>query len=147
MPLDERIRRGVVPKRGMCSIVPGQSTRDGLGSGNGPIYVEVACDPFSEQVLFHHQDLMVPWKRPFEAPKVAHILPELRKLLLEGKYREGVDMAFRAMSEAGLPVNIHPHATISAFQMRLETPEAGEVEDYLRTTDFESGEVKVHWKD
>jgi hypothetical protein len=131
----------------MCSIVPGRSTREGLVSGNGPIYVEVACDPFSEQVLFHHENLMVPWKRPFEAPKVAHILPELRKLLLEGKYREGVDMAFRAMNEAGLPVNVYPHQTIAAFLMRLEFPEAGELEDYLRTTDFESGEVKVHWKD
>jgi alpha-L-fucosidase 2 len=147
MPLDERVRRGVVPKRGMCSVNPGRSTREGLVSGNGPVYVEVACDPFSEQVLFHHDRLMLPWKRPFEAPKVASILPDLRKLILAGKYREAVDMAFNAMNLAGLPVNEYPHATISAFLMHLEIPEEGAAENYLRTTDFECGEIKVYWTD
>lgn len=147
MPLNERIRRGVVPKRGLCSIAPGKSTREGFISGNGMMRVEVAGDPFSEQILFHHESLLVPWKRPFEAPKVASILPELRKLLLAGKYREGVDMAFRAMADAGLPVNVYPHPTIAAFMMHLELPEAGAAEDYLRTVDFESGEVRVLWKD
>lgn len=27
--------------------------------------------------------------------------------------------------------------------MRIETPEAGQPKDYLRTLDFESGEIKV----
>jgi hypothetical protein len=147
MPLNERIRRGVVPKRGMCSIAPGKSMRESLISGNGTMRVEVTGDPFSEQILFHHESLLVPWKRPFEAPKVASILPELRKLLLDGKYREALDMAFRAMADAGLPVNVFPHPTIPAFLMHLDLPEAGVAEDYLRTVDFESGEVRVLWKD
>jgi hypothetical protein len=147
MPMAERVRRALVPRRGFCSIAPGKSIQESLLSGNGKMYVEVMGDPFSEQVLFHHESLLVPWKRPFEAPKVAPILPKLRKMLLEGKYREGVDFAFRAMGEAGLPMNLSPHPTIPAFLMHIEIPEARPAKDYLRTVDFESGEVKVRWTD
>ena len=33
------------------------------------------------------------------------------------------------------------------FSMRLEFPRTASVKDYLRTVDFESTEVKVHWTD
>lgn len=147
MPLSERVSRGIVPKRGVCSTAPSRSVREGLVTGYGPVYVEVLGDPFAEQVLFHHERLMVPWKRPFEAPKVAQILPDLRKLILDGKYREAVALAFDSMSQAGLPINEYPHPTITAFTMHIDIPEAGVAENYLRSTDFESGELKVHWND
>jgi len=34
MPLDERMRRGVVPQRGLVSTVPGQDRKDFFMSGN-----------------------------------------------------------------------------------------------------------------
>src|SRR5208337_1709383 len=61
MPLGERIRRGIVPVRGVCTAAPSRSVREGLVTGYGPVYAEVLGDPFSEQVLFHHERLMVPW--------------------------------------------------------------------------------------
>ena len=84
MPLSERISRGIVPRRGVCTTAPSGSAHEGFVTGYGPVYVEVLGDPFSDQVLFHHERLMVPWKRPFEAPKVAQVLPDLRKLILAG---------------------------------------------------------------
>ncbi len=68
MPLKERLRRGIVPRRGFCSTLPGATLNAGLTTGNGHMNIEVACDPYSEQVLFRHESLLVPWKRPFEAP-------------------------------------------------------------------------------
>jgi hypothetical protein len=171
MLLAERIKRDIVPRRGLCSIGPGKgihkslitgnafidaenpldpsgkSIHESFLSGNGSMYVELMGDPFSEQILFHHESLLVPWKRPFEAPKVASILPQLRKLLLDGKYREAVDTAFRAMEDAGMPMNLWTHETIPAFLMQIELPKVGWAKDYLRTVDFESGEVTVVWKD
>ncbi|MBZ5516376.1 MAG: glycoside hydrolase N-terminal domain-containing protein [Acidobacteriia bacterium] len=147
MPLAERIKRNIVPRRGLCSIAPGKSIRESLLTGNGTMFVELMGDPYSEQVLFHHESLLVPWKRPFEAPKVAAILPQLRQMLLDGKYREGVDFAFRAMQDAGMPLNLFSHPTIPAFTMHLEFPKTAWLKDYLRTVDFESGEVKVVWND
>jgi alpha-L-fucosidase 2 len=147
MPLAERVRRDLVPRRGLCSIAPGKSNRQSLLTGNGSMYVELMGHPFSEHVLFHHESLLVPWKRPFEAPRVASILPELRKLVLGGKYREAADMAFRAMGDAGMPLNLWPHETIPAFLMHIELPKGEWAKDYLRTCDFESGEVRVVWKE
>lgn len=143
----ERERRGVVPRRGVCSIAPGTPFRDTLLSGNGSQYLELTGAPYSERVLFHHEHLMLPWRRPFEAPNVAAVLPKVRDLLLAGKYRAGVDVAFEAFGAAGLPVNTKPHPTIAAFSMQIELPGTPSVTDYLRTVDFESGEIRVMWND
>jgi alpha-L-fucosidase 2 len=147
MPIAERRERGAVPERGTCSTAPGTPFRDTLLSGTGSMLFELTGDPYAEQVRFHHERLMLPWRRPFEAPKVADALPVIRRLLLDGKYREGADYAFRAMTEAGLQVNTKAHPTIAAFDMRLDLPNTDTVDDYLRTLDFSSGEMRVTWRD
>src|SRR3569623_1641670 len=77
MSVQERERRRIVPRRGVCSIAPGKPFRDTLLSGNGGGYLELSGAPYAEQVLFHHERLMLPWRRPFEAPKVAGKLPAI----------------------------------------------------------------------
>ena len=47
MPLAERIKRGLVPRRGFCSIAPGATFGEGLISGNGAMNIEMTCDPYS----------------------------------------------------------------------------------------------------
>ena len=147
MPLAERIKRKIVPRRGFCSIAPGATLSEGLTSGNGAMNIEMTCDPCSEQILFHHESLMMPYKRPFEAPKVADIFPQVRQMVLDGKYREAVEFAFQKMEEGPIKRNTYPHPTIPAFSMRLDFPKTASVKDYLRTVDFECSEVKVHWSD
>ena len=147
MPFEERLRRGIVPRRGFCSKIPGTTVSEGLTSGNGHMNIELTCDPYSEQILFHHESLMMPYKRPFEAPKVADIFPQVRQMVLDGKYREAVEFAFQKMEEGPIKRNTYPHPTIPAFSMRLDFPKTASVKDYLRTVDFECSEVKVHWSD
>ena len=93
MPLSERLKRGIVPRPGFCSREPGHTTSQGLTSGNGPMVIDVACDPYAEQILFHHESLLMPWKRPFEAPNVASIFPQVRQMILDGKYQEEIGRA------------------------------------------------------
>ncbi|MGD0668582.1 MAG: glycoside hydrolase N-terminal domain-containing protein [Bryobacteraceae bacterium] len=147
MPLAERLRRNIVPRRGFCSIAPGKTVSDGLTSGNGAMNIEVTCDPYSEQILFRHESLMLPYKRPYEAPKVADIFPQVRQMVLDGKYREAVEFAFQKMEEGPIKRNTYPHPTIPAFLMRFDLPKTASVNNYLRTVDFESSEVSVHWSD
>ncbi len=147
MPLKERLRRGVVPQRGFCSTVPGKTTSEGLFCGNGPMTIELAGDPYAERVLFHHEELLKPWKRPFEAPKVAHVLPQVRQMLLDGKFKEASRFALAAMDAGPVKMNTFPHPTVPAFEMRLDMAKTGTVTDYLRTQDFESGEAAVYWTD
>ena len=147
MPLAERIKRKIVPRRGFCSIAPGATLNEGLTSGNGAMNIEMTCDPYSEQILFRHESLMLPYKRPYEAPKVADIFPQVRQMVLDGKYREAVEFAFKEMEKGPIKRNTYPHPTIPAFSMRLDFPKTASVKDYLRTLDFECSEVKVHWRD
>ena len=56
-------------------------------------------------------------------------------------------LAFDSMSQAGLPINEYPHPTIAAFTIHIDIPEEDVAENYLRTIDFESGELKVRWND
>jgi hypothetical protein len=147
MPLSDRLRRGIVPRQGFCSTIPGTTVSEGLTSGNGHMYIEVTCDPYSEQILFHHESLLVPWKRPFEAPKAAEVFPQVRQMVLDGKYQEAIELAFKEMNKGPIKQNTGPHPTVPAFLMRLDLPKTASVKDYLRTVDFESSEVKVHWSD
>ncbi len=147
MALSDRLRRGIVPRQGFCSTIPGTTVSEGLTSGNGHMYIEVMCDPYSEQILFHHESLLVPWKRPFEAPKAAEVFPQVRQMVLDGKYQEAIELAFKEMNKGPIKQNTGPHPTVPAFLMRLDLPKTASVKDYLRTVDFQSSEVKVQWSD
>lgn len=148
MSLAERTRLGAVPKRGMCSTVPATTADNGLISGDGKMWIEVYGDPFAEQVVFNQENLLQPYKgKPLEAPKIAAVLPEVRRLILAGEYKKALDLSLSKAEEGPTKpgtANLSPHP---AFDMRIDTPGRHSVQDYLRTTDFESGEVKVVWRD
>jgi len=147
MPLSERLRRGIVPRQGFCSTIPGTTVSEGLTSGNGHMNIEVACDPYSEQILFHHESLLVPWKRPFEAPKAADVFPQVRQMVLDGKYQDAIELAFNEMNKGPIKQNTGPHPTVPAFLMRLDFQKTASAKNYLRTVNFETSEVNVHWSD
>ena len=147
MPLSERLKRNVVPRKGFCSLEPGKTVSDGVTSGNGHMNIEVTCDPYAEQILFHHESLLMPWKRPFEAPKAADVFPQVRQMVLDGKYQEAIEFAFKEMNKGPIKQNTGPHPVVPAFMMHLDFPKAASVKDYLRTVNFETSEVQVHWSD
>ena len=147
MPLAERVRRKIVPQRGFCSVAPAEAVNESLISGNGAMKIELTGDPYTEQIFFHHESLLMPWKKPLEAPNVADIFPRIRQLAMEGKHREAMALAIQRMNEGPVKQDTEPHLTVPAFLMRLESPKATSVKNYLRTVDFESTEAKVHWTD
>ncbi len=147
MPLAERVRRKIAPQRGFCSIAPGNVVTESLTSGNGSMSIELMGDPYSEQILFHHESLLMPWKRPVEAPNVADIFPQLREMALAGKNREAVALALQHMNDGPIKQDTEPHLTVPAFLMQLDFPKAATAKDYLRTVDFENSEIKVAWTD
>ncbi len=144
MPLAERVRRKIVPRRGICSITAANDAL--LISGNGAMSIETACHPYSEQIVFRHESLFAPRKRPFEAPKIAGVFSEVRRMALEGKYREAAKLGYDEWKKTPMPPGMGGFGGM-AFSMRLESPKTEAVKDYLRTADFESTELKVHWTD
>jgi alpha-L-fucosidase 2 len=147
MPLEERVRRKIVPQRGFCSIAPGVLVSEAFTSGNGAMNIELMGDPYSEQILFHHESLLMPWKRPLEAPNVADIFPQVRQMALDGKNKEAIAFALQHMNEGPIKQDTEPHLTIPAFLMKLNFPKTASVRNYLRTLNFENSEIKVIWTD
>jgi alpha-L-fucosidase 2 len=144
MPLAERIRRNVVPRHGFCSISPANDAL--LISGNGAMTIETACDPYSEQIVFRHESLFTPHKRPFEAPEIAGIFPQVRQLLLDGKYHDAARLGYEEWHKTPIAGGGFGGGG-TGFSMLLEYPKTAAVKDYLRTVDFESTELQVHWTD
>ncbi len=142
MPLAERVRRRIVPQRGFCSIAPGNLVSEALISGNGAMNIELMGDPYAEQILFHHESLLMPWKRPLEAPNVADVFPQVRQMVLDGN-REAMSLAIEHMNASSIKQNTEPHLTIPAFLMQLDFPKTASVNNYLRTVNFENSEIKV----
>jgi hypothetical protein len=147
MTLEERINRKVVPQHGFCSIAPGDKVREALTSGNGKVNIELMGNPYSEQILFHHESLLMPWKKPIDAPNVADIFPEVRQMILDGKNKEAVTLAIQKMNESSIKQDTEPHLTIPAFLMSLNLHETDSAKNYLRTVNFENSEIKVIWTD
>ena len=144
MPLAERLRREVVPRHGICSTAPAADAL--LLSGNGAMSIETACHPYSEQIVFRHESLFAPRKRPFESPKIAGVFSQVRQLVLDGKYEEAARLGIDEWRKTPMPSGMGGFGGLS-FTMRIETPGSESVKDYLRTADFESTELKVHWTD
>lgn len=144
MPLAERVKRGVVPRRGFVSTGINGGT---LFSGNGKMIVEMEGNPLSDNLVFRERRLTQPWSQPFEAPKIADVLPEVRRLILDGQYRAGLELSLQAATADGMPPGTMNHGPIIPFTMRIEIPPAGAPRQYLRSVDFESGEIKVYWTD
>ena len=148
MLLAERVRLGAVPKRGMCSTVPADRADHALLSGDGKMWVEVYGDPFAEQIVFHQERLLQPWKsHPLEAPKIAAALPDIRRLILGGEYKKALDLSLAAAEKTDTKPGTDNLKDHPAFDMRIDVSDRHAVENYLRTTDFESGEVRVTWAD
>ena len=144
MSLAERIKRKIVPQRGFCSLSPASGD---LLSGNGAVSIELTCDPYSEQVPFRHEMLYAPRRRPAESPKIAEVFPQVRQLLLDGKYHEAAELGYKKWHENPIQGGGMGFGGGAGFSMRLEFPRTESVKDYLRTVDFESTEVKTYWTD
>jgi alpha-L-fucosidase 2 len=143
MPLKERIRRKVVPQQGFCSLAPGG---DALLSGNGAVNIEVAGNPYTEQIPFSHESLFVPRKKSSETSKIANVFPKVRQMMLDGKYHEAILLAYNEWQKNPVSRGMGGFGG-GRFSMLVELPESASVSNYLRTVDFESTEVKVYWTD
>ena len=143
MPLSERLKRNIVPRRGFCCISPGG---EGLSAGNGAVNIEVIGNPYTERISFSHESLFTPRKKSFEAPKIANVFQQVRQMIMEGKYSESAMVGYNEWNKTTMARQLGMFGG-GRFSMLLELPKSTSVKNYLRTVDFESTEVKVFWTD
>lgn len=156
MPVEKR--GSCVPQRGYCSTCPADHYQDAMVSAGAGLKMLVFGEPYHETVIFQHEKLYAKrYKDNLNPPHIAHILPQVRKLLLEGKSKEAALLSSKAAREAGYDERLKwsgdleiPHSNYHihpALIMKMAAENRNPVKDYLRTLDFMSSEAAVRWTD
>lgn len=131
------IKRNVFSERWDESLPIGNGTIGGLVHGN----------PFNETIETSQEELFVPMPfnndaRPFRG---AHLVPELRRLILEGKYMEASKFYEAGLGEDGYPVGgmIWTNPFEVATNIKIDVDGDKEVTDYSQKLDFRTGECEI----
>jgi hypothetical protein len=134
-----------LPTRGVASSVPASRWDYGLLTGNGRMGAIVYGQPTQETIVLNHARLYLPHPRPPMVDLGQH-WPEVRRIMREKGHRAGLAFSWEKAKELG-HFNYHSDPYHLAFDLKIDTPARGPIADYLRTTDFETGEVMVRWRD
>jgi len=135
----------VLPERGVASSVPASRWDYGFLTGNGRIGAIVYGNPTRETIVLNHERLYLPHPRP-EICDLGKHLPEVRRIIREKGHVAALKFSLEKTAEQG-HFNYHSDPFHLAFELNLEMPTRGPVTDYVRTTDFQTGEVSVRWRD
>lgn len=140
--------KALIPERGMHSTVPAENWEQALISGNGTMGILVFGRPYSERIVFNHERLYEPLlDTPLPVPDIAEALPKIRELMLQGKYAEAYEYSCERAAEKGFEGLQWTDPYNPAFAMTIEQPAAGEMTEYIRTTDFTTGQIVVYFSD
>jgi len=133
-----------VPERGFISSQPGETWEQGLISGNGTIGASVLSRPLDELIVFSHERVFLPERPPMMPPDAGPRLFEIRQLIDRGLYQQATQLVFDISDQEGFR---YPDPFVPAFDFSVKMNAGMEVTDYARSTNFETGEVTVHWAD
>ena len=133
-----------VPERGFVSSRPARIWDEGLISGNGTIGINALSRPLKERVIFTHERLFLPMGAPVMPLDQSARLFEIRRLIDKGLYKQACALQFNLSGQDGF---MYPDYYVPAFDLTIRTEAEGEVRDYARSVDFQTGEMTVHWAD
>ena len=133
-----------VPERGFISSEQGETWEQGLLSGNGTIGASILGRPLDEIIVFSHKRMLVPERAPLLPPATATRLFEIRRLIDRGLYAQAAQLAVDVSEQKGF---LYPDPLMPAFDLRIKMEAEGGVADYMRSTNFRTGETTVHWSD
>lgn len=133
-----------VPARGFVSLKPAENWEQGLITANGTLAINALSRPRDERIIFTHERLWMPMGPPHVPPDQSAHLPEIRRLIAEGKYKEAEELQFEKSGQKGF---MYPDFFVPAFDLAIGMPGRGEVRDYARSVDFQTAEAVVRWSD
>ena len=136
---------GAVPARGATSIQPADNWEFAFVSGNGRMGAMVFGDPANETIVANHCRLFLPLGSRETLPDMAPHLPELRRIIREEGYDAAAGFFLAKAQEQGFPGLMWTDSFHHAFEMMIRQSFEGTAKDYLRTEDFQTGEVAVAW--
>jgi len=133
-----------VPERGFISAQPATIWEEGLICGNGTIGANALSRPSNERIIFTHERLFMPMGAPAMPADQSARLFEIRRLIERGLYRQATELQFNLSGQSNF---LYPDFFVPAFDLTIGSTNQGEVRDYSRTVDFQTGETAVRWSD
>lgn len=108
--------------------------------------VMVFGHPHDERVIFNQERLYEPlYDEASAPPQVAHAIPELRRLLLAGKYVEARKYFAKQARAAGHDELLWTDPYHPAMAMTIRPTPATSFSNLRRQTDFATGEITIGW--
>jgi len=135
------------PTRGFVSSRPADNWQNALVSGNDKFGALVMSQPLDETIIFNHARLFMPLNKPLPPVDTASHLPEIRRMLAEGQYQRAADYVVGLSHKEGYGGKRWTDPFIPAFDLRVKMTAHGEVREYQRAVDFETGVASVRWQD
>lgn len=133
-----------VPTRGFISSMPSETWEHGLITGNGTIGANVMSRPLDETIIFTHERLFLPIGKPVMPPYNGNRLFEIRSLIDKALYKQATELAFDLSGQEDF---MYPDPFVPAFDLNIKMEGNAEIDDYMRSVDFQTGETTVHWAD
>ena len=132
--------------RGMHSDAPAKKWQDALIGGNGEMGILVFGDPTNEKIIFNHEFCYeFVGTENMEPPDIAKYLPEVRRLMMEGKYDEATKYSYKMAKKEGYAGLQWTDPYHPAMIMNIKQNFSGDIKDYKRSVNFENGEITVKW--
>lgn len=129
------------------SRMPAKRWEDGFVTGNGRMGALIFGEPTQETLVATHCRLFLPLGNREIVPDLATHVPELRRIIRDKGYDEAMDFFLGKAKEQGYPGLIPTDPFHPGLFIRIHQPAEGPVRDYLRTQNFETGEVSIRWRD
>jgi len=124
-------KAGLIPKRGVASSAPAARWDYGFLTGNGRIGVIAYGQPAKETIVFNHERLYLPHRRP-EIPDLGQTFPQVRRIIRAKGHSAGRNFSLQQAAKQK-HFNYHSDPFHLAFQLTLDMPVKGSVKNYLRT--------------
>lgn len=132
--------------KGMHSNIPAEKWQDALIGGNGEMGVLVYGNPTEEKVVFNHEFCYeFVGTEDIAPPNIAKYLPEIRKLMAQGKYDEATKYSYEMAKKEGYEGLKWTDPYHPAMLMNIHQKTDDEILKYNRSVDFETGEISVRW--
>jgi len=135
------------PERGVASSRPATKWEGALVSGSGKMGAMVWGQPVDETIILDHERLYAPLGSREILPDIARYLPQVREMIKQGKCEEAHLFWLEKAKEHGFPGSVWTDPFHPGLELKIRTHTSGEVKDYLRTENFQTGEANVYWTD
>jgi hypothetical protein len=146
-PLPIEKRKGRSGRHIITVTAPAKVFYNGLKTGNGTMMITGLGNPQQEEFCIEHEKLLAfQWKTPPKAPLLAEELPEIRRLILEGKYQEAAEYADMKAAQNGCSCNFNTTSHHPALFLKIER-ETSQAKDYIQTLSLETSLASTSWND